>query len=163
MPRALVSRHFTGVALELTPGTEFTNAEAAPRVKVRRLLVALAGIRRSLAMLLGLALAIEVFTMISPLLLQWVVDEALVTAERDLLVTIAIAMALLLLINTAVSTMRGWMVMVLSASLRVQARANLFSHLISLPASYFETRHMADIMSRFGSQDTFSCRRSPRS
>ncbi|MFO1155411.1 MAG: ABC transporter transmembrane domain-containing protein [Rhodospirillales bacterium] len=63
-------------------------------------------------------------------------------------------MALLLLINTAVSTMRGWMVMVLSASLRVQARANLFSHLLSLPASYFETRHMADIMSRFGSQDT---------
>ncbi|MFO1155412.1 MAG: cysteine peptidase family C39 domain-containing protein [Rhodospirillales bacterium] len=88
MPRALVSRHFTGVALELTPGTEFTNAEAAPRIKVRRLLGRLAGIKRSLALLLGLALAIEVFAMVSPLLMQWVVDEALVTAERDLLVTI---------------------------------------------------------------------------
>lgn len=37
---------------------------------------------------------------------------------------------------------------------RPEARANLFSHLINLPASYFETRHLGDIMSRFGSQET---------
>jgi len=149
-----VSKHFTGVAVELTPGGEFTRAEAAPRVRVSRLLGHLAGIKRSLVLLLGLALAIEVFTMVSPLLLQWVVDQALVTAEHDLLVTIALAMALLLLVRTSVSAMRGWMVMILSASLRVQARANLFSHLINLPTAYFETRHMADVMSRFDSQDT---------
>ena len=154
LPLSEVSKHFTGIALELTPGGEFTRAEAAPRVRVSRLLGRLAGIKRSLVLLLGLALAIEVFTMVSPLLLQWVVDQALVTAEHDLLVTIALAMALLLLVKTSVSAMRGWMVMVLSASLRVQARANLFSHLINLPTAYFETRHMADVMSRFDSQDT---------
>ena len=36
----------------------------------------------------------------------------------------------------------------------MQARANLFSHLINLPASYFEARHLGDVMSRFGSQET---------
>lgn len=135
LPLSEVSKHFTGVAVELTPGGEFTRAEAAPRVRVSRLLGHLAGIKRSLVLLLGLALAIEVFTMVSPLLLQWVVDQALVTAEHDLLVTIALAMALLLLVKTSVSAMRGWMVMILSASLRVQARANLFSHLINLPTA----------------------------
>ncbi|ETX05783.1 MAG: hypothetical protein ETSY2_20920, partial [Candidatus Entotheonella gemina] len=39
-------------------------------------------------------------------------------------------------------------------SLKVQGRANLFSHLISLPAAYFETRHLGDVMSRFDSQET---------
>ncbi len=36
----------------------------------------------------------------------------------------------------------------------MQSRANLFTHLLNLPTSYFETRHLGDIMSRFSSQDT---------
>ena len=58
---------------------------------------------------------------------------------------------MLLIIRTSVSAMRGWMLMVLGASLKVQARTNLFSHLINLPATFFETRHMGDVMSRFNS------------
>ena len=50
--------------------------------------------------------------------------------------------------------MRGWMSMVLGASLKVQGRSNLFSHLIGLPAAYFEARYLGDVMSRFGSQET---------
>ena len=46
------------------------------------------------------------------------------------------------------------MLITLGASLKVQARTNLFSHLLALPASYFETRHVADVMSRFESQET---------
>jgi ATP-binding cassette subfamily B protein RaxB len=46
------------------------------------------------------------------------------------------------------------MLIALGATLRVQGRANLFSHLIHLPASYFETRYLGDVMSRFASQDT---------
>jgi ATP-binding cassette subfamily B protein RaxB len=65
--------------------------------------------------------------------------------------TLVLGFSLLVLIQTAVETMRGWIVIVLSASMQVQARANLFSHLINLPTSYFEARHLGDIMSRFGS------------
>ncbi len=149
-----VSKHFTGVALELTPSGGFERSEPPPRIRVRALLGRLIGIKRALAQLLGLALALEVFAMVSPLLMQWVVDQALVTADQDLLVTLAIGMALMLLIRTAVGAIRSWMLMVLSTSMHVQARANLFSHLINVPAAYFETRHLADIMSRFNSQDT---------
>ena len=46
------------------------------------------------------------------------------------------------------------MLITLGASLKVQARTNLFSHLVALPASYFETRHVGDVLSRFGSQET---------
>ena len=38
--------------------------------------------------------------MVSPLFLQWVVDQALVTADRDLLLTLALGFALLLLLQT---------------------------------------------------------------
>jgi ATP-binding cassette subfamily B protein RaxB len=105
-------------------------------------------------LLLLLALAIEIFAITSPLFMQWVVDQALVSADHDLLLTLVIGFALLLLIRVSVSTMRGWMLMVLSASLKVQARTNLFSHLVNLPATFFETRHLGDVMSRFSSQNT---------
>jgi ATP-binding cassette subfamily B protein RaxB len=149
-----VSRKFTGVALELTPTSDFTAADAPPRVKFESILGRMVGLKRALAQLLLLALAIEVFGIASPLFMQWVVDHALVSADFDLLLTLIVGFGLLLLINTAVSAMRSWMIMTLSASMKVQSRANLFSHLINLPTSYFETRHLGDIMSRFGSQDS---------
>ncbi|MGI9510990.1 MAG: peptidase domain-containing ABC transporter [Geminicoccaceae bacterium] len=149
-----VSKHFTGVALEATPTGGFARAEAPPRVRLRQMLGHFTGLKRSLLQLLLLALAIEIFAITSPLFMQWVVDHALISADYDLLLTLVIGFALLLLIRISVSTMRSWMLMTLGASIKVQARTNLFSHLVTLPASFFEARHLGDVMSRFGSQST---------
>ena len=150
----LASKHFTGVALELTPAQGFQPIAAAPRVRVTSMLGNLVGLKRSLGELFALALAIEIFAIASPLFLQWVVDHALVTADHDLLLVLALAFTLLLLIRVAVSAMRGSMLIALGAQLKVQGRGNLFAHLINLPARYFEMRYIGDVMSRFGSQDT---------
>ncbi|MGI9420376.1 MAG: peptidase domain-containing ABC transporter [Geminicoccaceae bacterium] len=149
-----VSKHFTGVALEVTPTGGFSRAEAPPRVQFRQMLGRFTGLKRSLLQLLVLALSIEVFAIASPLFMQWVVDHALISADYDLLLTLVIGFALLLLIRISVSTMRSWMLMTLGASIKVQARTNLFSHLVTLPASFFEARHLGDVMSRFSSQST---------
>jgi ATP-binding cassette subfamily B protein RaxB len=149
-----VSTHFTGVALELTPTGGYEPTRAAPRVGFRSLLGRMVGLKPSLARLFVLALAIQVFAIVSPLFMQWVVDDALVTSDRDLLLTLALGFTLLLLVKTAVTAMRGWMVIALGASLKVQGRSNLFSHLLNLPSAYFEARHLGDVMSRFGSQET---------
>jgi len=154
LPMDAVSRHFTGVALELTPTSQFEAAAAPPRLRLSQLLGRIIGIKRALAQLLGLALIIEVFAMISPFFLGWVVDHALVSADRDLLLTLAIGFLLVLILQTAVTALRGWMLMGFNASLKVQSRANLFSHLLNLPASYFDARHLGDVMSRFSSQET---------
>jgi ATP-binding cassette subfamily B protein RaxB len=150
---AAVSRHFTGVALELTPVGELAPAREPARVSLRSILGHVVGLRRSLGQLLALALAIEVFAVASPLFMQWVVDHALVSADRDLLLVLALGFGMLLLLRTMVTAMRGWIVIVLGASLRVQGRANVFSHMINLPSGYFEARHFGDVVSRFCSQD----------
>jgi len=154
MSLAEASRHFTGVALELTPTGRFKIARPKPRIGVRALLGNVVGLKRSLSELLVLALAIELASMAAPLFMAWVVDHALASADYDLLITLVIGFALLLLLRTTLSAMRGWVLMVLGASLKVQARANLFTHLLKLPASWFEARYLSDIMSRFGSQET---------
>lgn len=147
------SAHFTGVALELTPTGGFETTVRPQRVRFRSLLGRLVGIKRALGQLLVLALALELFAMASPLFLGLVIDNALVSADRELLLTLVIAFGLLLVLQVALSAMRGWMIIALGASLTVQARTNLFSHLLRLPSAFFEARHMGDVMSRFGSQD----------
>jgi ATP-binding cassette subfamily B protein RaxB len=150
---AQASRHFTGVALELTPTGHFETAAPPPRVRMRALVGQITGLRRALGHLFLLAVAIEVFALLSPLFLGLTVDHAIVSADRELLTTLAVAFGLLLVLHTAVEGLRGWMLLALGASFKVQARANLFSHLLALPATYFETRHVADVLSRFESQD----------
>lgn len=153
VPLGAVSRHFTGVALELMPVGELAPAKEPERIRLRSILGRVVGLRRSIGQLLALALAIEVFAVVSPLFMQWVVDHALVGADRDLLLVLALGFGMLLLLRTMVSAMRGWIVIVLGASLKVQGRTNIFSHMINLPSSYFEARHLGDVVSRFCSQD----------
>jgi ATP-binding cassette, subfamily B, bacterial CvaB/MchF/RaxB len=82
LPLETVSRYFTGVALELMPTSEFKPAASPPRVRTLQLLGHLHGAKRALTQLFGLALVMEVFAMISPFFLSWVVDHALVSEDR---------------------------------------------------------------------------------
>ncbi|WDD96180.1 peptidase domain-containing ABC transporter [Burkholderia sp. FERM BP-3421] len=151
---AEVSRAFTGVALELWPVGGFEPRERAPAVKLRALLGPVAGLSRSLGQILLLALALEVFALASPFFLQWVIDEVIVSADRDLLTVLGLGFALLMVMQQATNAIRGWALMYLGTTLNVQWRANVFTHLLSLPVQYFERRHLGDVVSRFGAVDT---------
>ena len=146
-----VSRHFTGVVLELQPAPGFAPAVERQRVTLAQLLGPVSGWRRSLAQILLLALALEAFVLLGPFLMQWVVDGVLVSADRDLLVTLAIGFALLVGLQAATAAARSWAVLVLSATLNHQWLVNVFAHLMRLPMAWFEKRHAGDIWSRFGS------------
>ena len=150
LPLAEVSRHFTGVALELTPQADFKPHNERRNVTLRQLLGRVTGLKRSLLQIFVLALGLELFTLLAPFYLQWVVDSVLVSADRDLLVTLGIGFGLLVLLQVATSAIRSWAVLHLSSALNLQWLANVFSHLMRLPVAWFEKRHTGDVMSRFG-------------
>jgi ATP-binding cassette subfamily B protein RaxB len=151
---AEVSKHFTGVALELWPNPGFKPVEQKHRVRLRGLVGRVSGLYRSFGQILLLALALEVFALAAPFYLQWVIDNVLVSADRDLLTTLALGFGLLMFMQQAVGLVRGWVMMYMATNLNVQWRANVFAHLLRLPVSYFEKRHLGDVVSRFGSIDT---------
>ena len=144
------SRHFTGVALELTPNADFKPAPPSPRIPLRALTGQILGLKRSLLQILALAIVLELFALASPLLNQFVVDDAITTQDADLLAVLVMGFGLLLLAQTLVGLARSWMVMVLGQAVSVQWSCNLFAHLIQLPMPWFEKRHLGDIVSRFG-------------
>src|SRR3569832_1921438 len=177
MTHAELSRHFTGVALEITPTHEFAPRVERRRISLRALLGRPRGARRTLTEVLLLALVLEVFGIVSPLFMQLVVDHALVSEDRNLIVVLAtgfLMLALILvvvlvlcgwvllvfcllfflmlaLIQVAVTALRGWVLMVFSTQTHLQLVSNLFRHLLRLPMVYFEKRHLGDVVSRFES------------
>ena len=145
-----VSRHFTGVALELTPNADFQPAAAAPRVQLRQLTGPVLGLPRALLLIFTVALVLELFAILAPLFSQMVVDDAITSHDPDLLTVLVLGFGLLLLVQTVLGLARSWMVMVLGQTLSLQWVGNVFAHLVRLPVDWFEKRHLGDISSRFG-------------
>ncbi|MEP7068244.1 MAG: ABC transporter transmembrane domain-containing protein, partial [Usitatibacter sp.] len=150
MPLAEVSRHFTGIALELSPTPEFLPADDRRPVHLRSLLGPVVGLRRSLSQVFILALALQAIAVVSPFYMQWAIDGAVVSADRDLLTVLGLGFLMLAAIQVTLTLLRSWVVLYLSTTLNLQWLANVFSHLLKLPVSWFEKRHLGDVVSRFG-------------
>jgi len=146
-----LSRHFTGVALELQPGPGFTTLAQRPPLRWRQLLGKVTGLKRSVAQILALALGLELLNLLSPFLLQWTVDGVIVSADRDLLLTLGLGFGLLVLLQVGVGLLRSWSVMYVSSTLNLQWLTQVFAHLLRLPLAWFEKRHVGDVFSRFSS------------
>lgn len=148
------SRHFTGVALELTPAATFEKRDERRLLSIGDMFRHIAGLKGALLALGGLSLGLEVIALANPMLAQVIIDEVLTTGDRSLLWTIAAGLVLLVALQGVIATFRSWMVMLLSTRISVQWNVSLFSHLMGLPQDYFAKRGAGDILSRFGSLGT---------
>ncbi len=153
-----VSEHFTGVALELTPTADFKPKKAAPSISARQLTGRVTGLWRSLALILLLSVALQIFVVLAPFFMQWVVDQVLVSADHDLLTVLGLGFGLVLLLQVGIGLLRGWSVVYLSSRLGLQWMGNVFAHLLRLPLDFFEKRHLGDVVSRMGSVQTIQKR-----
>lgn len=150
---AEVSSHFTGVALELTPTGSFKAGSESRPLRLRDLTGRIVGLKRALAQIFALAAALELFSIISPLFLQLAVDKVAANSDRGLLTTLGIGFMLLVGLQALLGGLRSWTTLYFGASLKLQWYANIFSHLVRLPVSFFEKRYFGDIMSRFESAE----------
>ncbi|GEK16130.1 peptidase domain-containing ABC transporter [Aliivibrio fischeri] len=145
------SDSFTGIALELTPTTSFKKQDVRVVMKITQLWDKITGLKRALISLLALSLILQSAALLLPYYMQWVVDNVLLSNDTSLLIVLAFGFSLLTIIQSGVSAFRSWLVLRFSSSLNLHMGANLFHHLINLPMSYFEKRHIGDVVSRFGS------------
>lgn len=148
---AEASKHFSGVALELWPSGQFRSQKARREISLRALIGETHGAARALAQIFLLALALECILLAGPFYTQWLLDQVLPSADRPLLTVLGLGFLLLELFQVAVAATRAWCITWVSATMSVQWINNLFAHLLRLPLSFFEKRHIGDVVSRFGS------------
>jgi len=147
------SRHFTGVAMEFTPTGAFERKDEREKLHSWQLLGVASGFKGTIAQILTLSFALEVFAIAMPFFLQLVVDRVVVGRDRDLLTVLGIGFGTLVVIQVAVTAVRAWVGVYLSTNINLRLLTNLFNHMLRLPLAWFEKRNLGDIVSKFRSVD----------
>lgn len=146
-----LSKHFTGVALELVPSGSFRKITARVPIQLKSLWSRMSGFWPAFFQVLALSVALQIAVFAMPFQMQLVVDEGILRADRDLLVVLAVGFGGLVVIQVAIEGLRAWALQVFGQMFSFQIVGNLVRHMIRLPSDWFEKRHVGDIISRIGS------------
>jgi ATP-binding cassette subfamily B protein RaxB len=146
-----VSRSFTGVALELRPAPGFGSIELRQRLRLRQLWAQIRGWRRAASQALVLTVVLQAFVLASPYYMQLAVDSVVPTGDGDLLAVLALGFGLFTVFNAGATLLRGFVLLSAGASIGFTFASNLAYRLFRLPVTWFERRHVGDVLSRFQS------------
>lgn len=151
MPLSEVSEHFTGVALELRPTDGFETSSQRVRLRLSQLWNRITGLKRALVQTFVLSLVMQAFVLASPYYMQVALDSALPALDQDLLTVLALGFGLFTLINAGAALLRSFVLLSAGTSLGYGISVNVARRLFRLPVSWFEKRHVGDVLSRFQS------------
>jgi ATP-binding cassette subfamily B protein RaxB len=153
VPMQEVNKRFTGVVLEGWPTESFERKTERARIRIWDLLRRTDRFGAVTAQVLTMSLVLEVIGLAIPIGFQLVLDDVVVSDDRDLLTLVVLGLGLVLASRAVIDFVRSWAIMVAGSSLTLQWKLSLFRHLLLLPLSFFERRHAGDVASRFASID----------
>jgi ATP-binding cassette, subfamily B, bacterial CvaB/MchF/RaxB len=134
----------------LTPTAAFEQKTEIRRLRQGELCGRVASFWTAMGQALVLSIVLQIFVLASPFYMQLAVDEGVLQSDKGLLTALAVGFALLTLIKLAADWLRARVLNVLGNVVNFQCVVNLFHHFVRLPLSWFERRHIGDIVSRFG-------------
>ena len=143
------AKHLTGIALELFPSASFKRVSEKSNLKLAAFWQHMRGTSNALVQVLVLSVILELFVIASPFYLQLTVDEVIGQGDADLPLALALGFGLIAALTVVSTAIRSLILLVLQSSLSLQMGGRLFRHLLRLPISYFEKRHIGDVLSRF--------------
>lgn len=149
-----LSRSFTGVALEVTKTAQFHQQSASAPLKIKQLWSGLRGAGAAFGGVVILSAILELVALAMPLYLQLGIDTVLPATDRQLLLVLAVGFGGLAVINALAGWIRSISILNMTNAFSFQVINNLYRHMMSLPLSWFEKRHVGDIISRFNSSQS---------
>lgn len=149
--REEMSRHWTGVALELMKSESFKPKVETASLRITQLWTSMDGFWQTFGTVILLSLILQAAALAGPFYLQVSIDTVFPSFDKDLLFILALGFGGLAIINLLTGWLRSLILVHLNSALSYQIIVNLFRHLVRLPLPWFEKRHVGDIISRFGS------------
>ncbi|MDE9566559.1 peptidase domain-containing ABC transporter [Xenorhabdus bovienii] len=148
-----ISKHFTGVAIELTPVPKFKKKSANYKrtIKLVDLFKSSKGLPSALLKIFTISILIESIALTIPIGIQLIMDHVIVTKDVLLLSSICIFLIFFTLVKTFSDVIRSYMSLSINIILDMQWKNSLFGHLLKIPLDYFSSRKLGDIQSRFNS------------
>ena len=104
--------------------------------------------RRILLEVVGVSIILQIFALITPLFFQVVMDKVLVHQGFSTLNVIAVALAVVVILEVILGGVRTYIFAHTTSRIDVELGARLFRHLLALPIAYFENRRVGDTVAR---------------
>jgi ATP-binding cassette subfamily B protein RaxB len=146
-----VSKHFTGVALELSTTPAFKPRLERSPLKLSSLFHWSPSVVSGLLQTLLLSLVLQAYIVASPFYMQLAIDEAALKGDKDLLIALAIGFGLFAAFNAGAEALRGVALQRVTSILSWDMTRRLFHQLVRLPLPWFQRRQLADALTRFES------------
>ena len=143
-----VSRHFTGVALELRPSNAFAAPPPTPVLKIRQLWGRLHGAGKAFSQIILLSIFVELLALTTPYFLQVGVDTILPSEDIGLLNLLGLVFLLVALMQGAVVLLRSVTLTRIGTQIGFGLAINIARHLLRLPISWHKRRMLGDIVGR---------------
>lgn len=147
---AELSKHFTGVALELQPGDRFTE-KRRQITGAKRYLSYLLGQRATLTKIVVTSLILQLLALAVPVLTGIIVDQIVPREDVELLQVLGYGLILLIAFRLATALLRSHLLIFLRTRLDVQSSFNFLHHLMDLPYRFFQQRSSGDLLTRLRS------------
>ncbi|HLV97310.1 MAG TPA: cysteine peptidase family C39 domain-containing protein [Ktedonobacterales bacterium] len=152
---------FTGIAIMLEPGVQFDRTTGARKISLRSYALNYVNIAPiSLAQILGASLLLQLLGLAVPLLTAVVVNQILPFSMRDVLLLLAVGLAILVAAQVVITLLRSAVLLYLQTRVDTRLMLGFFEQLLALPLRFFQQRSSGDILSRLGSntviRDTIS-------
>lgn len=146
-------RGFTGVVLapRRLPDFKAVGQRSRPWLEYLRALGRIPGIRSSLARLLLAGIAIQLLTLIGPLMTKVVVDHVLPGGSGALLWAIGLLLLVLVALFAAVQLLRNRVLVALRTRVDIAVMGGFFRHVLSLPFPSLRRRTSGDLLMRMTS------------
>jgi ATP-binding cassette subfamily B multidrug efflux pump len=119
-----------------------------PRHALARLLPYLNPFRAILVMVFGCVLIYTVLGLIGPYLMGVAIDRFITARQPAGLAQFAVWMLVVYLLNNLFQAIAGWIMASISQGVLKQLRGDLFTHLQTLPLSFFDRNPAGELMSR---------------
>mgnify|MGYP000704607326 CR=1 FL=1 len=132
-----------------------------PPGTARRVLAYARPVRGSIMAFLLLVVVDALFVVATPLLLARLIDKGVVPGDRSLVTTLALLVALLAILDAAVSVVSRWYSSRIGEGLIYNLRSQVFNHVIRQPIAFFTRAQTGALVSRvnndvIGAQQAFT-------
>ncbi|MBR0825856.1 type I secretion system permease/ATPase [Bradyrhizobium manausense] len=123
-------------------------SDLSRRFGITWFLSAMGKYRRLLGEVLVASFFLQLFSLVSPLFFQVVIDKVLVHRSVTTLDVLVIGLVTISLFETVLGIMRTYLFAHTTNRIDVELGARLFRHLLALPMSYFQARRVGDSVAR---------------
>jgi ATP-binding cassette subfamily B protein RaxB len=144
-----LSESFTGIVIELTPTSNFEKKDDRVKMPLTAFIGKVEGLGASLSKIFIIAIILQCLFLVAPYYIRLVIDQGIPLSDDSMLLWLLIGFIAISLLTSASNILRSAAILYLDKNLGFQVKANIQRHLLHLPMSFFETRHIGDIKSRF--------------